>query len=99
MGAGMGRAGGFVHWSVVRRMVFAWILTMPAAAVMGAIAEETVAAFPSDTTGSAFVGIVAAAILAFIFFKARRNSVNADNVMDDDVTPTDEPLRPVLASV
>jgi PiT family inorganic phosphate transporter len=99
MGAGLGREGGFVHWPVVRRMVFAWILTMPAAAVMGAIAEETVAAFPSDTTGSAFVGIVAAAILAFIFVMARRNSVNSENVMDDEVTPTDEPLRPVLASV
>ena len=37
---------------------------MPAAAIMGAVAEETVAAFPSDTAGVAFVGIVAAAILA-----------------------------------
>ena len=51
MGAGLGRRHGFVHWSVVRRMVFAWILTMPAAALMGAGAEETVAAFPSDTAG------------------------------------------------
>ena len=99
MGAGLGREGGFIHWPVVRRMVFAWILTMPAAAVMGAIAEETVAAFPSDTTGSVFVGIVAAVILAFIFMKARRNNVNADNVMDEDVPPTEDSLRPVLASV
>ena len=99
MGAGLGREGGFIHWLVVRRMVFAWILTMPAAAIMGAVAEETVAAFPSDTAGVAFVGIVAAAILAFIFMMARRNSVNAENVIetDDDVPPADEPARPVLA--
>ena len=37
-----GRAGGFVHWSVVRRMVFAWMVTMPAAALIGAAGEAFV---------------------------------------------------------
>ena len=36
MGAGLGRAGGVVHWLVVRNMVVAWLVTMPAAGVMGA---------------------------------------------------------------
>jgi PiT family inorganic phosphate transporter len=83
VGAGLGRAGGIVHWLVVRRMVVAWLLTMPAAAAMGALAEQTVAAAPSDTIGVASVAAVAAAILAFVFKLARRNSVTAENVIDD----------------
>ena len=31
MGAGLGRASGVVHWRVVRSMVVAWVLTLPAA--------------------------------------------------------------------
>ncbi len=99
MGAGLGRRGGFVHWSVVKRMVFAWVLTMPAAALMGAGAEETVSAFPSDTAGVAFVAILAAAILGSIFLLARRNSVTADNVIDEVANDgSGEPITPVLAT-
>ena len=83
MGAGLGRAGGFVHWSVVRRMVFAWVLTMPAAGLIGAIGEKTTAAFPNETAGVVFVAVVAAAILAFIFVLARRTNVTAHNVIEE----------------
>jgi inorganic phosphate transporter, PiT family len=95
MGAGLGRAGGVVHWSVVQRMVVAWVLTMPAAALMGAISEEAVSAFPSATTGVVFVAVVTAAILAFFFVRARRTNVTADNVLDD--LPPDEPAGTALA--
>src|SRR5215468_9401705 len=37
MGTGLARAGGVVHWSVVRNMVIAWLVTMPAAGLMGAV--------------------------------------------------------------
>src|SRR5262245_2438119 len=47
MGAGLGRAGGVVHWSVVRNMVAAWLVTMPAAGLVGAVAERAVAGFSS----------------------------------------------------
>ena len=83
MGAGLGKRGGVVHWSVVKRMVVAWCLTLPAAAVMGAVAEKITAAFPSDTAGVAFVAIVAGGVLLFIFWKARQDNVTADNVIDD----------------
>jgi PiT family inorganic phosphate transporter len=83
MGAGLGRRGGVVHWSVVKRMVAAWILTMPAAALVGAVSEETISASPTDTSGVVFVALVAAIVLAFIFRMSRRSSVTADNVIDD----------------
>jgi inorganic phosphate transporter, PiT family len=88
MGAGMARADGVVHWSVVRRMCVAWVLTMPAAAAMGAIAEETVSAFSSATVGVVVVAVIAAAILACFLVLSRRDNVTADNVIDD-VPPTE----------
>src|SRR5262245_29173261 len=60
MGAGLGRAGGTVHWNVVQRMVVAWLLTMPAAGAVGALSEEVVSAFPSATTGVTVVAAIAA---------------------------------------
>ena len=59
VGSGLGREGGIVHWRVVRRMVVAWILTIPAAAAMGALAEKTVEAFSSPTAGVVFVAVLA----------------------------------------
>ncbi len=96
MGAGLGRAGGKVHWPVVQRMVVAWLLTLPAAGLMGAVAEEVVAAFPSDTAGVVFVALVAGAILAFLFIRARRDNVTADNVISG--LPEDLPGEPALAA-
>ena len=40
VGTGMARAGEVVHWSVVRRMVGAWVLTVPAAGLVGAVARR-----------------------------------------------------------
>ncbi len=40
MGAGLGRRGGVVRWSTATRMFVAWGLTLPAAALVGALAES-----------------------------------------------------------
>jgi PiT family inorganic phosphate transporter len=76
MGAGLGKAGGVVHWLVVRNMVIAWILTLPAAAAMGALANAGVQAFPNDTAGVLGVGVVGLLISGGLFWRARRT----DNV-------------------
>src|SRR5215467_163136 len=57
MGAGLGRAGGRVHWNVVGRMVVAWVLTLPAAALVGAAAEEIVDAFSNTSVGVTVVAV------------------------------------------
>jgi len=99
MGTGLGKAGGKVHWNVVGRMVVAWCLTMPAAAAMGAIAEEGTSIFPSDTVGVVVVGIIAAIVLGYLFILSRRTAVTADSVLDD--APPDDgpaPVRPIPVS-
>ena len=82
MGAGLGKANGIVHWRVVRSVVIAWMLTLPAAGLMGAAAHEGVRAFPSDTSGVVAVGLFALAIASGVFLLARRTEhVTSKNVM------------------
>ena len=38
LGSGVGREGAEVRWSVARRMLFAWLLTLPGAALVGGLA-------------------------------------------------------------
>jgi PiT family inorganic phosphate transporter len=93
MGSGLGRAGGVVHWKVVRNMVVAWILTLPAAALMGAAAHEGVQVFPSDTSGVFAVGVVGLAIVGSLFWLARRTDhVTSKNVIEPPRSGAAAPL-------
>jgi inorganic phosphate transporter, PiT family len=84
MGSGLGKAGGVVHWSVVRKMVVAWLLTLPAAGLMGAAAHEGVTAFSSATAGVAVVGVIGLGIAGTLFWLASRDRVSSKNVIEPD---------------
>jgi PiT family inorganic phosphate transporter len=91
MGAGLGREGGVVHWSVVRNMVVAWVLTLPCAGAVGALAEVSVSGFASTGVGVTVVAVVVVILLAAIFWFARRHgNVTSANVI--------APERPGLAA-
>ena len=95
MGAGLGRAGGVIHWKVVRNMAVAWLLTLPAAGLMGALGHEGIAAFPNETAGVVVVGTVALIIACTLFLLARRTDhVNAANVIET-TPPAAPPSAPV----
>ena len=83
VGTGLARRDRMVHCTVVRRMVVAWALTVPAAGLIGATAEEVVSGFPSATTGVVVVSVITCLLLAAIFQLARRTNVTADNVLDE----------------
>jgi PiT family inorganic phosphate transporter len=90
IGSGLGRPGGFVRWSVVRDMATAWVLTLPAAGLVGATAHEGVHAFSDPTAGVIVIGLVALAICGLLFLLARqRGNVTASNVV--------APPRPAIA--
>jgi len=84
-GAGAGRRLATVQWSVAGRMALAWLMTLPAAAIVGAVAAWVAG---SGTAGTIIVAIAALAIAAAIFAANRRNAVNAHNVND---VPTPQP--------
>jgi PiT family inorganic phosphate transporter len=78
-GAGAGRRLASVQWGVAGRMALAWLFTLPAAAIVGAVAAWVAG---TGTVGTFVVAIAAAAIAGGIFALNRRNAVNASNVND-----------------
>jgi len=84
VGSGAGRDLSLVRWGTVRRMVYGWLLTLPAAALFGAVAAAIA------LTGPLGVVIVLVALLAGtagIVAISRRTAVNRHNVNESrDVT-------------
>ena len=76
-GAGAGRRLASVQWGVAGQMAPAWLLTLPAAAVVGAVAAAV-----AGTLGTVVVAVVGAAVPAGIYAASRRRPVTADNVND-----------------
>ena len=77
MGAGLGRKGGVVRWSTATRMFVAWGLTLPAAALVGALAEY-VTGF--GDWGTAVVAVFLIASSAAIWVVSRREVIDHTNV-------------------
>ncbi len=91
MGAGLGRKGGVVRWSTATRMFIAWGLTLPAAALVGALAESVT---DLGDWGTAVVAVFLVASSAAIWKFSRREVVDHTNVND-----TDEPAGVVTTAI
>ncbi|MFG2952878.1 anion permease [Streptomyces sp. NPDC048291] len=78
MGAGLGRRGGTVRWSTATRMMVAWVLTLPAAALVGALAESVT---DLGDWGTAVVAVFLVASSAAIWKLSRREVVDSGNVV------------------
>ncbi|GAA2427961.1 anion permease [Streptomyces mauvecolor] len=81
MGAGIGRKGGVVRWSTASRMAVAWILTLPAAGLVGAGAEFLT---KQGTWGIVAVAILLVAGSGTIWKLSRRQPVDHHNVTADE---------------
>ncbi|WP_194408942.1 inorganic phosphate transporter [Microbacterium cremeum] len=81
IGSGLGRRGSQVRWRTAGRIMIGWVLTLPAAGAVGAVA-----AFIAVSLG--FWGIIIDAVLAVtiilgLFLRSRRNAVTAANAMSE----------------
>ncbi|MDQ0931915.1 inorganic phosphate transporter [Streptomyces turgidiscabies] len=94
MGAGLGRKGGVVRWSTATRMFVAWGLTLPAAAVVGALAEY-VTGF--GAWGTALVAVFLIASSAAIWVVSRREVIDHTNV--NDIEGETEPAGVVTTAI
>src|SRR5690606_13722021 len=83
----LGRKGGVVRWSTATRMFVAWGLTLPAAALVAALAEW-ICGF--GDWGTTLVAVFLIASSAAIWKVSRREVVDHTNVNDHDV-PDAEP--------
>lgn len=87
LGSGLGRKGAEVRWSVAGRMVVAWLITLPAAAIVGAL-TWLIGTGMNKLTGTQFVGemTVFALLVIFCFWMWRhsqKDNIDASNVTGD----------------
>jgi inorganic phosphate transporter, PiT family len=81
LGAGLGRRLAGVRWSIAGRMVLAWVLTLPAAAVVAAAVWKASDMLGSGAAGSVVMALLAAAAAAGMFVVTqRRGPVTAADV-------------------
>lgn len=77
IGAGLGKPGNKVNWGVAARMLVAWLVTFPAAGLVGAAACTLAKTGLGGTIAVAFIAVGAALV---IFRLSKRNPVNSGNV-------------------
>jgi inorganic phosphate transporter, PiT family len=100
LGTGVGKKDANIRWRVAGSMAIAWVLTLPAAALVsagiGLIVDD------GGTVQILLVAAVAMVALAAVWLWSRRNPVTAANV-NDYVDPADRAIddseHPVLGSV
>ena len=79
LGTGLGRKGAEVRWAVAGRMVIAWLITLPAAALVGALCWA-LAHVIGGSIGVAVVFVILVAAAAAMYRHSRKTAITADNV-------------------
>ena len=87
MGSGVGKPGAEVRWAVAGRMAVAWLTTLPAAALVGAISYWISYALKS-LTGSALAGdgvifVILVGLSLYMWWRAQQQKVDHSNVNAD----------------
>ena len=79
IGTGLGKKGNPVNWGVAGRMAIAWLVTFPAAGIVGALA---CALAKTGVWGTVATVAIAVCVALTIFRLSKRNPVNSGNVND-----------------
>ena len=94
MGTGLGRKGAEVRWGVAGRMAAAWLITLPAAALVGCSTwwlAHGVGLFTNDMVGVLAAFAVLLGLSGYIYMQSRKAPVHSGNVnaeWDEDGTST-----------
>ena len=73
MGAGAGKRVSAVRWGVAGNIMVAWLLTLPAAAAVGAASYGVTRIFGTGAVGPIVVFAISTALLVALFVRIRRN--------------------------
>lgn len=82
IGSGLGRRGSKVRWRTAGRIMIGWVLTLPAAGAVGALAALVVV-WLGQVVGVLIGAVAAVAIVLVIFLRSRRNEVTHANAMSE----------------
>ncbi len=78
IGSGLGRRGSSVRWGTAGRIGIGWVLTLPSAGIVGAVAALIASLGPIGIAIDTVVGI---AVVTYIFWRSRRNQVSSANAV------------------
>lgn len=80
IGVGLGRKGGVVRWNKAGQIFVGWLLTLPAAGLVGSL--SALLTMQGDW-GLIVDGALTLAVAAAIFTISRRNKINATNLLSE----------------
>ena len=83
----IGKPGAEVRWAVAGRMVVAWLITLPAAAIVGALAywlsSGVKSVTGSDLAGDGLIFLILCALSFYMWWRAQQQKVDHNNVNAD----------------
>jgi PiT family inorganic phosphate transporter len=82
LGSGVGKPGAQVRWRVAGRMVSAWLITLPAAGLVGAIMWYIGDAL-GGVAGAIVIFVVLLAAAGYMYLRSRKEPVGHHNVNDE----------------
>jgi PiT family inorganic phosphate transporter len=99
LGSGIGKPGAAVRWAVARRMVVAWMITLPMAGVVGAATWYLGDLFGGGILGALVMVVVLVVLAGWMFNRSRREPINSTNVNEvwNGTSAVVEPSEPVAA--
>ena len=95
LGSGVGKKGAQVRWSVAGRMAVAWMTTLPAAGLVGAVCYY-IASLLGDVAGGITIFVLLLAASGYLYWRAQQNKIDARNVnadwddTTDSIVPADD---------
>src|ERR1700712_1341615 len=87
LGSGVGKPGAQVRWAVAGRMAAAWLIALPAAALVGALSfwlsNVVKNASGSDLAGDGLIFVILVGLSGFMYWRAQQQKVDPNNVNAD----------------
>jgi inorganic phosphate transporter, PiT family len=93
IGSGIGKSGATIRWSTAKRMVTAWLLTLPAAAAIGSVTGKLSV---SGAFGIGVVAVIGIGAVSSFYILSRRKRVTAESVAPPKVTSPDFAATPAV---
>ncbi|SNY72001.1 inorganic phosphate transporter [Paractinoplanes atraurantiacus] len=99
LGSGVGKPGAQVRWRVAGRMVAAWMITLPSAAVVGAL-MWWVSDVIGGLTGAIVIFVLLLAAAGAMYLRSRQTPIDHNNVNDEwDASSAEDTREPAKTGV
>ena len=87
LGSGVGKPGAQVRWAVAGRMAVAWLVTLPAAALVGALSywlsDAVKSLTSSQLAGDGLIFLILVGLSYYLWWRASKQKVDSSNVNAD----------------